>query len=185
MSSPSNLPPQHQAKAVLRYAPHMVSVIENFPGVTVIDPSPLAPVTFSCRFRDAIRGLVEFDQVPVELGFNPGAMALIWPKLKVAVINGLIVAGPQNALAEYRQSTAKTDDANRIGRVVNATIMPVEPVTKPTADVINAICTLIHHGLLESAVIRGADISEVQELIQLSDYDAEVVQGKNNELLLI
>lgn len=58
----SNIPSRHRSAAVIRYLPTIQQLIANYPSIIVVDPAPYSPETFRARFRDAVRGVVEFDQ---------------------------------------------------------------------------------------------------------------------------
>lgn len=172
----STIPSRHTAKAIERYLPYFEIVARNHPNVVVINPAPLTCDTFSCRFRDAVAGVIRFGQRP-ELR---GLVDTFASDYSVANVKGTgnLVIGSREEVRKF----GKADTA--VGSIVDANIAQMDTIDSPSDAIIRALVTLIQAGILEHATLTGATIEQVQKLIPTTGRPVEVMDH-NGTLTLI
>lgn len=170
------IPTRHSPKAVDRYAPFIESVCANYPRPIVIDPSPLSPDTFACRFRDAVAGILRYGSAP----YLYEAVQLWASDYIVASIKGT------NQLAIGKTSHVKEaiKVENGVGRIVDANIAPIQTVDSPSERILNAILILMEAHILEHATLTGVDEKAVHAMLPKFSRQIEVINSNGTITLL-
>lgn len=172
----STIPSRHTEKAIQRYEPYFHIVAKNHPNVVVINPEPLTCDTFSCRFRDAVAGVMRFGQREDLRSLVEGFAS------DYAVAN---VKGTGNLVIGSKEAVRKYGRADKpVGSVVDANISQMDTVDSPSDSIIRAIVVLIQAGILEHATLTGSTIDQVQKLIPTTGRPIEIMDH-NGTLTLI
>ena len=172
----STIPTRHSEKAIERYRPFIESVSVNYPTPIVIDPSPLSPDTFACRFRDAVAGILRYGS-----GEDLLDEVLVWSQdYMVATLKG------SGHLVIGRTSEVKTSmkQTGPIGKVIDASISPVSAVSSPSDRVLDALLVLMDHHILEFVTLNGVDESTI--LNKLPQFKRTIeVMNQNGTITLL
>lgn len=170
------VPDRHSYKAIARYLNFIELVGANWPNPITVDPNPLSPDTFACRFRDAVAGIMKWNQAP-ELHEK---VSVWYPDFVVAQVQGSpnLVIGPKLTVRE------KLRPATAVGLVIDASISPLDIVESPSKKVIQAIVTLMDFYVIEHCTLRKANPDDVNEAILSCTRPIEVMEN-NGVLTLI
>lgn len=172
----STLPSRHSAKAIERYEPYFHVVSNNHPNVVVIDPFPLTCDTFSCRFRDAVAGVMRFGERP-DLRELVDTFASDYSVANVKGTGNLVIGGKEQV-----RKFGKLDTA--VGSVIDCNIAQMDTVDSPSDAIIRALVTLIQADILEHATITGSTVDQVQKLIPTTGRPVEVMENNGTLTLL-
>jgi hypothetical protein len=176
MEEKSTLPSRFRPEAVTRYRPFFKEVARNYPNVVIIDPAPIACDTFSCRFRDAVRAVLEYGS-----GEDMRETVEVFARnYSVASVRGTaqLVIGSKESIKAFN----KID--NSIGSVVDANLAVMDVVESPSEAVIKALFTLIQAGVLEHATLTGATMEQVQRLSPATGRPVEIMDHEGTITLL-
>ena len=166
------IPVRFNSNAVARYETIMRQLCASWPQPILVNPAPLGIETFRCRFRDAMRGVLEYNQGSEEL---LGLLRKLSEPVVLSESHGSLKIGPRSALK------LKPQNAPQAGAIISgiATLADnTAAVVGPDRAVIQAIALLTSHGILAGARVEGV----TEEFIWASfpeDYEGGVVQNED------
>lgn len=149
------IPNRFSTQAVARYARFLELVSDNYPEVVIIDPAPLSSETFACRFRDAVKGVVQWGSGPefkqqVEQ-WSGDFMVASLPGTKLLVIG---------SKRKVREKVVNPNNG-AVGAVVDASLAPMDVLESPSDEVVRAVVTLLGYGYLGHATLKGVSLDRV------------------------
>lgn len=89
------LPSRFTEASFRRYEKLIADVVTRFPDLTTVDPSPMSPITVSCRFRDAMRSLAEHRWTTY---VNMEKFLQVWENIVVSDRGTTLLIGSKEAL---------------------------------------------------------------------------------------
>ena len=141
-----SLPYRFRESSFRRYEPHIAEVVASFPDPVTIDPSPLSPVTCSCRFRDAMRSLKKHCW---ETKIDFGQFDRIHPNVVVSEGEGKVLIGPKWVVGRNRVTNAGIILQSSETRKVKLLRM-----YQPEDCALKAACVLQWCGIIERIVLQ-------------------------------
>lgn len=158
------LPHRFREHAFRRYEHYISQIVQEFPSTVSIDPSPLSPVTFSCRLRDA---MVSLDKCGWETSIDLLKFKDIYKKTMVCETDGIIVVKPRKHTTSY---TPKPKD---IGMVLS----------NPTQEQLHEVAQqLTNRTLMGPVRVLGIPIAQLSKLSE--KFDVHVAES-NGEVVLL
>lgn len=150
------------ARSGLRYAKIIHKIVDTFPAILTIDPEGLSVETYSCRLRDAMRGLAAEQWHLPSLDFEK--FLEVHSKVSVGIRNDKVVVGPRS---ELRAAKALPTVGVTAGSAKELT------VSTTSAEIIKALAVLHHHrilsapsritGIVPAELIDGLDVELITE----------------------
>lgn len=174
----NTLPAQFSPISIQRFVPLFDQVKSAHPNVIKVSYEPLAFDTFTCRFRDAAKGVVVYGQCPellsqVQPWYHDFTVARDPQDPKKVLIGGA------KEVRDFKKQK-KT-----IGTVVDAQLTLGE-VESPSEKVLVAILTLLNFHIISDATLKGANEEMVALLISkhCPDRVLEILPSGPNLVLL-
>lgn len=168
--------PFHKSERMFRrYEQHIFQFTIHYPKVIGFDPMPLACTTFSCRLRDAIASVLEYNW-PTCL--DVARLREIWPLSSVRVgPDGFVYIGPNDvkeagplSAAGHQIDVNKKDDF-------------AFDVDNPPLSVLIAFCVLLENKVLKRPV-RVRNVARAT-MTQLSEkFDVGISESLDCFILL-
>jgi hypothetical protein len=162
------VPKRFNANSVAKFAHVIREVCAAWPQAVMVNPAPYSVETYRSRFRDAMTGVVIYQQGPSDL-YLP--LVKLSEPVVVAERDGLLWIGPKSA------ARTKPENALQAGLVVSgiATLANNEQaITSPDKAVIQAIALLTSYGILDGARITGVTEEFIYTCFP-EDYEGGVV----------
>ena len=171
------IPTRHNRAAIDRYFPIMQKVNETWPKALMVNPSPLAPETFACRFRDAVRGIIEYtqgDAVHMHTVINWFA------NYSVVVHKGTCLIGDPT---EIKKVLKHQTSAITYGTVISGEVVTSETtLDNPDDKVLAAIVLLLELNFLQHAILTN--VTEAQITRHFTGIRPLEVVVQNNTLTI-
>lgn len=168
------IPSRFKESAFKRYEPYIDVVMRNFPSVVRLNPEPLSPETFSCRFRDAVKAVLKYNY-STYLDLNK--LRQIQPDMIVSMQETEIVIGDKDTIKQNKEPTP-------IGTLIHADAQPaLEEVDSPGEKVLHAFCLLLSYQYLEQVTVKNVDNTTLNLIAQ--SYDVELIENDNGTTTLI
>jgi hypothetical protein len=165
--------PYFSEKAFRRYEDTIELVVKNFPNAVTINPEPLAAITFSCRFRDAMRG---FLQNKYHSRIDYDKFSAIHPEIVTALRDKFVVIGKKSSIDSDVKPVS-------VGTVLRAEVLLAsETIESPDEEVIKALCLLASKQVLQSITLSGVTLAQVQAIAAF--YDVEVMEHNQKVIIL-
>lgn len=159
------LPHRFRETSFRRYEPYIRQIVVAFPQPIIFDPSPLSPVTFSCRLRDAMTSLSRYDW---QTDVNKPKFQQIHPHLSICEYDGKIIA-----------RSRKSADIKTLQPPTDGTLT----LDTPTDELLQETAVKLHNRSLQGPVrVKGLPLSKVQALA--TKFDIEVAVDGDNILIL-
>tara|TARA_R110000868_G_scaffold104308_2_gene287317 strand:+ start:7657 stop:8178 length:522 start_codon:yes stop_codon:yes gene_type:complete len=144
-----SLPPRFREPSVLRFAEVIKAAAKNYPQAIIVNPLPLAKETYRCRFRDALKAIMEYDVCPELLAYAK----IVWGDVRIEEFqDDSLIIGPNHVLR-------RRDKVNRIGTVLDGVVNVstlAEEVT-PTEKIILAAVVLLEAGFLSDVTFNATE----------------------------
>lgn len=151
------LPPRFREDAVRRYESTLRSILNDFPKVVVFKPT-LAPTTFACRLRDAIKSQ-RANQWP--LGIDMARFIQCCDEIVVSErTDGTVIVGNAETIRNY---TKLTPDAGA-GFVSTSNIVIEDPGNGSLDTIVASACCLLHYRLIGPCEVRIKNPVEAQRI---------------------
>ena len=166
------VPRRFNEMAVARYETIIRQMCDSWPQPIMVDPTPLSVETFRGRFRDAMRGVLEFNQGDDEL---LGMLRKLSEPVVLTEINGMLRIAPKSL------SRARPENALQAGLLVSgiATLADnTQELVGPDKAVIQAIALLSSKGILAGARITGVSEEFIWSCFP-EDYEGGVVANED------
>jgi hypothetical protein len=150
------LPHRFRETAFRRYEPYIAKIVAAYPNPVEIDPSPLSPITFSCRLRDAITSFkrykwsssIQFSNIDV----------------KVCEENGKIIIKPRHT------------------NCLPVKII-LQELSTPSDQELQVVAEKLHNRVIAGPIrVKGISFSQLNKLAEF--YDIELIQEKDCIILL-
>ena len=170
----TTIPSRHNTKAVTRYAPFMEAVRDAYPEPILVDPAPLSPDTFACRFRDAVRGITEWNSC----SFMLPVIAKWHANFKVVAEPGtgrLYIGHPENI---------KTILAPKFDKPIEVKHAEITEVESPSDETLHAILHLMELNILPHAVLTNCTEAKLKQHLEGITRPIEVMINGNTITLL-
>jgi hypothetical protein len=138
----SQTPPPHKAEKVFRsYEDHILTILKNFPQPTHFFPASLAVTTFSCRLRDAINSIIEFNWTsPVDVS----RLKEVWSKELEIVYQ----TNPPTVIARKKPTKLAKAAAQSLDVEVGEESLYLCELKEPTRNVVHALAILYSEQVL-------------------------------------
>lgn len=101
-----NVPYHKSEKMFRRYEQHIASVLQHWPEPVSFDAKPLSVTTFSCRFRDAITSVLEYNW-PTSLDLE--RLRALRDEFEVCVVAGMVMVR-KKGLGKAMATVGKLDE---------------------------------------------------------------------------
>lgn len=164
------LPHRFRESSFRAYEPYIAQVVKAFPSPITIRPSTigLSPVTFSCRFRDAIRSLAKHNWQTVDI--NMDKFKLCHEQIGVSESGdaGMLTIGDRKNLKKTSEGlqTPKAICDSPYGLIL-------DPPTSGNDIALHTVCILAHERLLTQA-IQIKNVTLEQKTIYEQQYDVSI-----------
>ena len=166
--------PNFSEKAFKRYEQVIRTIVLNFPKPVWYDPAPFAVMTFSCRLRDAMRGLIEHHY---DASLR-NQLVKFHSDVVVAIRGNLIVIGDKDTVKQEQ-----TGPRVQPGQVVSAQVMlESETIDGKDHEVVEALCLLAERRILSMVKVTGISEEQVREIGK--GYDIETMQQDGAVIIL-
>lgn len=166
------IPRRFNEDAVARYADTMRHLCACWPTPITVNPHPLSKETFRSRFRDAMKGVVHYEQGDPELR---GALMKLNDEVTVSEAGTMLVIGPTTAL---RKRSTKPVKAGQLVSGIATLADNESAVIGPDSAIIKALATLLAAGILADARISGVSEEFIYACFP-EDYEGGVVQNQD------
>lgn len=163
-----DIPPRFATQSVRRFVKFFEVVDANWPKTVLIDPKPLGVETFACRFRDAVRGVMEYNTLP--------ACKHLVVKWHHDFTVGHVPGTTQLCIGAKDEVRARLRTVKAVGSVVSASIGELDVVSNASVAILEAIVTLLGYNLLDHAVIRDTPLKLIESTLHLSPRPIEVIE---------
>lgn len=172
MTTPTaNVPHRFSEKQFRRYEPHIATVVRNWPGITRFKPT-CSIETFSCRFRDAIRGLFIYRYITL---INYDELLSIRGALTVAQKGDCVVIGPKLVVAAYSPTSNAEVPTNSEAPTL---------LTNPPRPVLEAFCLLLSGKYITTPLIVTNVDATI--LLEMQDrYDVVATEQPDGSTIII
>lgn len=147
-------------EACLKYEQHLKKALDAYPNRVEFDYGNSSIETFTARFRDARKAFANGWQTS-EL-FS-AADVLIANDMVIVRRGNKVFAGSKR-LIDASAPTIETD-------------MQLDTVDNPSQEIIEAVITLISHGLFSRVTLLGVDESLATVLTEESDVSVSPIRG--------
>lgn len=156
----TNLPYRYSERHFRRYEPSIAVIVRQWPMVTVLDPSPLALETFSCRLRDAIKSMRDNQWSSKDISTMKFVQIVDEITISTVAHPGKVSVGPYDVLRKL-VPVGKPIEPNpeSLGQAV-----PIINLVDPDKELIEAVLVLHHHRILvEPSVLTTKRFDVVEE----------------------
>jgi hypothetical protein len=177
----STLPRRFTEASFRRYEDMIRRVVNAWPLLYYIDPTPLSSITYECRFRDAMRSLKENRWETI---VDMKKFLEIHPNLTVSNCGSILRCGPSEVIQAERQSQAANGPAySPVGK-------PIDRTSAFTGLTYEALVGLVHlaagRHLPVPLIVRSVDPTFFERLKRLEDtLDVSIEQNPDGSLTII
>jgi len=152
------IPSRHDKPAIAKYWPVMAMVSKHWPKLVLVDPKPLGPETFACRFRDAVRGITEFNQGTDE------QLAQVFPWADcfcVSQYGEQVLIGLTTEVNKAKKATQKSAE---FGTTISGSVEPTSEEFNPQDErVLAAIVLLLEMNFLQHAILSNTTKTQAEK----------------------
>ncbi len=175
----SLIPAQFSSASLERFSAIYAQVSATYPECVVVDYAPYAFDTFTCRFRDGVRGVIEYGQ-------SPHLIPLIQPwhhDFTVARSRSnpaYVVIGSKEKVREHNRKQRPSST------VIDCVPSIPDSVDSPSIKVLSALLTLLNFYILPDVTITNVNLDTLNQLIptHCPDRPVEVIQNGTSIIIL-